>query len=83
MTELDRIKADHPFRKRLQAAASEMKQDYDSLITSDEVGPCIPTCCPRTKCPGHVLASSCDSRVVVQETTQEFYFDHPLSPFPK
>ena len=79
MTELDRIKADHPFRKRPQAAASEMKQDYVRLIASVEVGPCIPACCPRTTCPGHVLAPSCDYRVVVQDTTQNFYFDRHLS----
>ena len=34
-------------RTRLQAAASEMEQDYGCLIAEDEVRPCIPTCFPR------------------------------------
>ena len=56
-----------------------MDQDYGCFIAEDEVGPCTPTCCPRTTCPGHVVTPSCDSRVVVQEITNGLYFDEQLS----
>ena len=79
MAEAENFQEDHPLRTRLQPAASEMEEEYGCLIAEDEVGPCTPTCCPRTTCPVHVVTPSCPSHVVVQGMTKGFLFDELLS----
>ena len=55
-----------------------MKDDFKSLMAADQVGPCTPTCCPRTTCPGHVVTPSCDLCVVVQAQTRFFFLEQEL-----